>query len=154
MHLVNALLALTATSCSSVFGAAISLRSSDCHQNHFPGPINPSFETGTLDGWTVVSGNAFGNASLSSATSYLGGPFNQVGRYFLWGLTQSGESATGWLQSSTFKASSVMSFLVSGGMDSANLYIGLVTESDGKLVLSQTGMNDEAFVRIVWDTSK
>lgn len=145
---------MTAISCCSVFGAAISLRSADCHQNHYPGPQNPGFETGTLDGWKIISGNAFGNASVSSATSYWGGPFNQVGGHFLWGVSESGDPAVGQLQSSTFQASSVMSFLVSGGIDSANLYVGLVTESDGKLVLSQTGMNDEAFVRIIWDTSK
>lgn len=125
----------------------------DCHSNHYAGPVNPSFESGGLDGWTVLSGNAFGNASASSATSYWGGPFNQVGESFLWGYAESGDPAVGELQSSSFKASSVMSFLVGGGWDPVNLYVGLIRESDGKLLFSQTGTNDEALIRIVWDTS-
>ncbi|KAN0112407.1 glycoside hydrolase family 32 protein [Hyaloscypha variabilis] len=127
-------------------------RTTDCHSNHYPGPVNPSFETG-LAGWTVISGDAFGNASVSSATSYWGGPFNQVGKNFLWGFAESGDPAVGQLRSSTFQASSVMSFLVGGGWDPINLYIGLVRASDGKLLLSQTGPQDEALIRIVWDTS-
>ena len=135
-----------------VVGKAIS-RTTSCHNSHYAGPVNPSFETGTLDGWTVLSGDAFGNASVSSASSYWGGPFNQVGKYFLWGISQSGDPAVGQIRSSTFQASSVMSFLVGGGWDPINLYVGLVRESDGNLLFSQTGTNDEALIRIIWDTS-
>jgi hypothetical protein len=46
-----------------------------------------------------------------------------------------------------------MSFLVSGGWDPVNLYISLFRESDGTLLLNQTGMDDEAFIRIIWDTT-
>ena len=38
-----------------------------CHSNHFPGPLNPSFEEPALKSWTVVSGTAFG--PLSYVTS-------------------------------------------------------------------------------------
>ncbi|RKU40990.1 hypothetical protein DL546_002917 [Coniochaeta pulveracea] len=120
---------------------------------HYPSPENPSFETGDLSGWTVVSGTAFGNASVSATASYWGGPFNQVGKQFLWGILQDGEAAVGKIRSSTFRASSVMSFLVGGGYDPANLYVGLVREKDGSLLFSQTATNDEAFIRIIWDTS-
>ena len=34
-----------------------------------------------------------------------------------------------------------------------NLYVGLVRDSDGKFLLNQTGPNDAAMIRIVWDTS-
>lgn len=123
-------------------------RTASCHNSHYPGPSNPSFENG-LNGWTVVSGNAFGPASVSSESSYWGGPFNKVGNNFLWGFSQSGDPAVGQIRSSTFKASSVMSFLVGGGLDAVNLYVGLVRESDGKLLFSQTGMNDEAMIRVI-----
>ncbi|KAH8586395.1 glycosyl hydrolase [Bisporella sp. PMI_857] len=135
-----------------ILGKAIP-RTESCDTSHYPGPINPSFEMGSLDGWKVISGNAFGNVSVSSETSYWGGSFNQAGKNFLWGFAQAGDPAVGQLHSSTFKASSVMSFLVGGGWDPVNLYIGLVRDSDGKILLSQTGTNDEAMIRVVWDTS-
>ena len=135
-----------------VVGNAIP-RSTSCHSNHYAGPVNPSFETGNIDGWTVLSGDAFGNASVSSVASYWGGPFNQVGNDFLWGFAQSGDPAVGQIRSSTFQASSVMSFLVGGGWDPVNLYVALVRESDGSLLFSQTGTNDEALIRIILDTS-
>jgi sucrose-6-phosphate hydrolase SacC (GH32 family) len=135
-----------------VLGKAIP-RTTSCHSNQYAGPVNPSFETGTLDGWEVVSGDAFGSASVSSSSTYWGGSFNKVGNYFLWGFPQSGDPAVGEIRSSTFQASSVMSFLVGGGWDPVNLYVGLVRESDGSLLFSQTGTNDEAMIRIIWDTS-
>jgi beta-fructofuranosidase len=137
---------------TSVLGTAIPF-SADCHSSHYAGPENPSFETGNLAGWTVLSGDAFGNAAVSSATSYWGGPFNQVGKDFLWGIAESGDPAVGELRSSSFQASSVMSFLVGGGWDPINLYVGLIRERDGMLLFSQTGTNDEALIRIIWDTS-
>lgn len=127
-------------------------RPEDCHKNHYPGPTNPSFENG-LTGWTVLSGDAFGSNSVSNETSYWGGPFNVVSKSFLWGYAQSGDAGTGSIRSTSFKASSVMSFEVGGGWDAVNLYVGLVRDSDGKILLNQTGPNDEAMVRIVWDTS-
>ncbi|KFZ25263.1 hypothetical protein V502_00255 [Pseudogymnoascus sp. VKM F-4520 (FW-2644)] len=124
----------------------------DCHRNHYPGPTNPSFENG-LKGWTVLNGDAFGSNSVTNTTSYWGGPFNIVGRNFLWGFAESGDAGTGSIRSSSFKASSVMSFEVGGGWDAVNLYVGLVRDHDGKILLNQTGPNDDAMVRIVWDTS-
>ncbi|KIM95324.1 glycoside hydrolase family 32 protein [Oidiodendron maius Zn] len=120
---------------------------------NYAGPENPSFETGNLDGWTVLSGDAFGTASVSAVSSYWGGPFNQVGKYFLWGFAESGDTAVGELRSTTFQASSTMSFLVGGGWDPINLYVGLIRETDGKLLFNQTGTNDEALIRIIWDTT-
>ncbi|KAH9214348.1 glycosyl hydrolase [Leptodontidium sp. 2 PMI_412] len=133
--------------------ASIIPRTADCHKSHYTGPLNPSFENGGLANWTVVSGTAFGSSSASSETTYWGGPFNKVGNSFLWGISQDGEAAVGELHSSTFKASSVMSFLVGGGWDPESLYVGLATAKDGKVLFKQTGTNDEAMIRIVWDTS-
>ncbi|KAH6663755.1 glycosyl hydrolase [Halenospora varia] len=127
-------------------------RSAECHKNHFDGPKNPSFENG-LDGWTVLDGNAFGNGSISTSTTYWDGSFRKVGNAFLWGFGQAGDAGVGSLRSSSFKASSVMSFLVGGGWDPARLYVSLVRDSDSKTLFKQTGPNDEAMVRIIWDTS-
>ena len=127
-------------------------RPANCHSGHYLGPTNPSFESG-LEGWTIIDGDAFGSNSVTDIASYWGGPFNVVGHNFLWGFAQSGDSGTGSIRSSSFKASSVMSFEVGGGWDAENLYVGLVRDVDGEILLKQTGTKDEAMVRIVWDTS-
>jgi sucrose-6-phosphate hydrolase SacC (GH32 family) len=119
-----------------------------------PKLINPGFESGTLNGWDVVSGDAFGNNSVTNVQSYWDGPFNHDGNYFILGTSQAGESAVGELKSSSFTACSVLSFLVSGGYDPEHLYVALVRDKDGKALLKQTGVNDEAFIRITWDTSE
>ena len=118
------------------------------------GPMNPGFESGNLEGWEVVNGDAFGNRSVTNVETYWDGPFNQDQSFFILGTAEAGEAAVGELKSSSFKAASVMSFLVSGGYDPEHLYVGLVSETSGKVVLKQTGFNDEAFIRIVWDTSE
>ncbi|KAH7110722.1 glycosyl hydrolase [Dactylonectria macrodidyma] len=157
MHLIprpqpSQMASLLTLSVSAVLAAAVP-KLPNCLGHQYPGPLNPSFETGTVEGWQVASGDAFGSASVSSATSYWGGPFHQVGQRFVLGTAQAGEAAVGELKSSSFQASSVMSFLIGGGYDPANLYVGLVRDEDGKLLLKQTGTNDEALIRIVWDTS-
>jgi sucrose-6-phosphate hydrolase SacC (GH32 family) len=127
---------------------------SDCKTASFPGPRNANFETGSLDGWNVVFGNAFGANSVTNSSSYWDGPFHQDGKYFVLGTAQSGETAVGELRSKSFRASSFMSFLIGGGYDLEKLYVGLVRDKDSALLLKQTGHNDEALIRIVWDTSK
>lgn len=120
------------------------------------GPPNPNFETGNLEGWRVVSGNAFGDRSIinGDVTTYWGGRFHQDSSFFVLGTAQSGEAAVGELESGSFPASSVMSFLVGGGYDPDHLYVALVRDSDGAILLKQTGINDEALIHITWDTSQ
>ena len=134
-------------------GAAFTLP--DCSQNQYPGPDNPGFETGNLDGWTIVSGTAFGAGSVVGETDPRSccGDFNQNGNWGVWGYGNALDPAVGVLQSSTFQASNVMSFLVGGGYDPVNLWVGLVLASDETVLFSQTGMDDEAYIRIIWDTS-
>ncbi|MFF6779130.1 glycoside hydrolase family 32 protein [Streptomyces sp. NPDC012637] len=117
------------------------------------GPVNPGFETGDLTGWTVTEGTAFGPGAVSTATTYWGGPFHHRGGHHLWGHAAAGDDATGTLKSSTFAAPSHIGFLVAGGWDPQRLYVALVRDADGARLLSQTGTDDEAYVRTVWDTS-
>ncbi|MER7517732.1 GH32 C-terminal domain-containing protein [Streptomyces sp. NPDC126499] len=116
------------------------------------GPVNPGFETGDLTGWTA-SGTAFGTGAVTAATTYWGGPFHHRGRHHLWGFAAAGDDATGTLTSSTFAAPARLSFLVAGGWDPERLYVALVRDADGARLLTQTGVDDEAYVRTVWDTS-
>ncbi|WP_137992594.1 glycoside hydrolase family 32 protein [Streptomyces vilmorinianum] len=117
------------------------------------GPVNPGFDTGDLTGWTVTEGTAFGPAAVTTTDTYWGGPFHHRGSHHLWGFAAAGDDATGTLTSSTFAAPSRISFLVGGGWDPERLYVALVRDSDGRTLLKQTGPEDEAYVRILWDTS-
>lgn len=148
--LLSSLLLSSLSSLSSA--GEVRSRTANCHQKQYPGPENPSFEDG-LKGWTVLEGNAFGPKSVSSESTYWDGSYRKVGKNFLWGFSQAGDAGVGSLKSSSFKASSVMSFLIGGGWDDKNLYVSLVRDKDAKTLLKQTGPNDEALVRIVWDTS-
>ncbi|WP_344260849.1 glycoside hydrolase family 32 protein [Actinomadura napierensis] len=115
------------------------------------GPDNADFETGDLSGWQVVAGDAF---SVTDATTYWGGAFNKHGTRFLSGFVSKGDDATGEVRSSTFRLdSATMSFLVSGGWNPDRLYVALVRASDGEVLAKQSGMDDEALVRVTWDTS-
>ncbi|SPJ91016.1 uncharacterized protein FTOL_13418 [Fusarium torulosum] len=109
----------------------------------------PSFESGTGHKHDA----SYLSSTVSSSTSFWNGHFNQVGNNFILGTSQAGEAAVGQLKSSSFRASSVMSFLIGGGHDLDSLYVGLVWDKDNKLLLKQTGTNGEAFIRIIWDTS-
>ncbi|WBB58407.1 GH32 C-terminal domain-containing protein [Streptomyces sp. WMMC500] len=117
------------------------------------GPVNPGFETGDLTGWTVVSGDAFADSAVSTAKDYWGGPFHHRGDHHLWGYAAAQDDAVGELRSSTFTAGRALSFLVAGGWDPDRLYVALVRDRDGRELARQTGMDDEAYARVVWDTS-
>lgn len=134
--------------------AAMAVCKRDCNVNSFPGPPNAGFETGDLSGWEVVSGDAFGPNSVSSGETYWDGPYRQEGSNFILGTAQSGEAAVGELRSASFQASSATSFLIGGGYDAENLYVALVRDDDGQILLKQNGANDEALIRIIWDTSQ
>ncbi|MEV6109917.1 GH32 C-terminal domain-containing protein [Streptomyces sp. NPDC051940] len=117
-------------------------------------PLNPDFETGDLTGWTVVSGTAFSDAAVSAQHDYWGGPFSQHGDRHLWGFAAAGDDATGRLRSSSFTAGRALSFLVAGGWDPEKLYVALVRDRDGAELARQTGPDDEAYIRVLWDTAR
>lgn len=117
-------------------------------------PPNMDFETGDLTGWNVVSGNAWSDESVTETATYWGGPFGQHGSLHLWGYAAAGDSATGVLHSSTFRLpDNEVSFLVGGGHDMAKLYVALVRARDDRILVRQTAHEDEAYVRVTWDTT-
>lgn len=116
---------------------------------------NHDFETGDLDSWEVVSGNAFSNGDVTTDTNFWGGPFNPSGKYHLWGFKDGGDEQTGVLKSSNFVlgGDGKIDFLVAGGSDISKLYVALVRASDGTELFKETGTNNEAYTRKVWDAS-
>ncbi|QYR22368.1 GH32 C-terminal domain-containing protein [Paenibacillus sp. sptzw28] len=117
---------------------------------------NPDFESGSLSGWTVVSGSAFSNPDVTADSGWgWGGPFNQNGTYHLWSFKDGGDSQTGVVKSTTFTlgGSGWIDFLIGGGKDINNTYAALVRDSDGAELMKATGYNDEAYTRAYWDAS-
>lgn len=122
-------LGLTLLATPKVF-ASPALEKPDLRCNQQDGPFNAGFETGNLRAGQVIDGEAFGNNSITDSLSYSGGAFNQNRKYVVLGTAQAGESAVGRLKSGIFRATSALSFLVGGGYDSDNLYVGLVRERE------------------------
>ncbi|RCW51954.1 GH32 C-terminal domain-containing protein [Paenibacillus prosopidis] len=118
---------------------------------------NPDFETGSLSGWTIVSGTAFNNLDVSTDTTYWtpARPFNHNGTYHMWGFKDGGDSQVGVMKSSTFTlyGTGWIDFLIGGGNDLSNEYVALVRASDGAELMKATGYNDEGYTRLFWDAS-
>lgn len=145
---------LTAACCAAVLVAA-ALTTGAAPPDRAPtGPANPGFDGGDLSGWTVVSGDAFGPRSVTSADRHPGGAFGQRGSHHLWGSAAAGEQGQGELRSSAFRAPQRMSFLIGGGWDPKHLYAALVRDSDGRELARQTGPDDEEYVRVTWNTAR
>ncbi|WP_347976814.1 GH32 C-terminal domain-containing protein [Microbacterium sp. ProA8] len=121
--------------------------------------INPGFESGDLTGWNVVSGDAFTDAHVSSATDWgWGGPFNHGGTHHLWGASVGGDARTGTLRSSTFTltGTGTIEFLIGGGNDVDNLYVALHRASDGAELMraTNTGFADsESYSLVRWNAA-
>ncbi|EFC82198.1 hypothetical protein [Parafrankia sp. EUN1f] len=121
---------------------------------------NPSFETGNLTGWNVIEGQAFTNATVSSAAGWgWGCCFNPEGTYHLWGAaTGGGDAPTGRMRSSTFTLAGTgeISFLLGGGNNLENLFVALHRVSDGAELMRATNTafaDSETLSRVVWDAS-
>jgi sucrose-6-phosphate hydrolase SacC (GH32 family) len=113
-------------------------------------PANADFELCNTTGWTIT-GSAF---SVSSATTWWGGTYDQHGTCFLSGYLGNADTATGTATSATFTATDQLSFLIAGGYDPANLNVELVRATDGAVLDRQTGDNSEQLARITWDTTR
>jgi hypothetical protein len=129
----------------------VSLRPSTTFANH-------DFESGSLSGWTVQSGTAFGTGAVVNSTTAVGGtnePFNKQGDYTLWGWKAAGDAAVGELRSPTFTVAAGDARLkVGGGNDAANLYVALVDAASGTILEKATGTNSEKMRWVVWDVTR
>ncbi|MEO2203060.1 GH32 C-terminal domain-containing protein [Paenibacillus pabuli] len=111
---------------------------------------NPSFETGSLTGWTVVEGEAFGPNSVSNETTYWVEqiPYNQEGTYHLNGLKYN-ETATGTLRSSTFELGGTgwITFRLGGGKHTDQLYMSVIDADTGNVIAryGNTEFNESGF---------
>ncbi|TXS47923.1 glycoside hydrolase [Streptomyces sp. or43] len=112
---------------------------------------NPGFETGDLRGWTTT-GTAFDGAVTDDPGWGWGCCFNQEGTHHLWGFAGAGDDATGTVTSEPFTVTGtgMISALVSGGRNEAQLYVAL-TAPDGTVLHKATGTDDEAYHRVTWD---
>lgn len=119
---------------------------------------NHDFESGTLSGWTVVSGTAFGATSVVDDNTAAGGSgeyFNKQGDQLLWGYAAAGDAAVGELRSPTFTlAAGDARLKVGGGNDAANLYVALVDAATGAVLERATGTNSESMRWVVWDLDR
>lgn len=112
------------------------------------------FEDGTLQGWTVLSGEA-GRLPTGPGEARPGVQFGQHGSHFL-GLYENPkfDEATIELRSPTFTVESDMvSFLIGGGSHPVECYIGLYKTSDNSEIYRETGRNSETMSRQYWDVS-
>lgn len=120
--------------------------------------VNPDFETGNLSGWTAT-GDEFTNADVTNQTTYWNPPqpFNQHGKYFVYGYPAAGDGGTGTLESSVFTlgGNGSINFLVAGGDLPKSAYITLEDATTGKELtqFNASGEGTETFRRVNWDAS-
>ena len=93
-------------------------------------PVNGTFETGSLTGWTLELDDESKPIGVISSKSYWWGnpnlSFNKRGAYFFSG--EENESGTGTLTSSSFTVGGVgyMTFRMSGGRDPLSCYVSII----------------------------
>jgi pimeloyl-ACP methyl ester carboxylesterase len=110
---------------------------------------NHDFETGNLDGWTIVSGTAFSACEITSGSG--------EGNYCLYAQNcWSADAPFGVLRSANFTVagSGVIDALVSGGYEPGALYFALVRASDGAILYrALNNSRTNAFARVKYDAS-
>ena len=125
------------------------------------GNIRYSFESGTLDGWTITDGE-LGEpvTTLPSLARRKDAPFARHGGHHLSTLVPGGDqpladTQVGVVQSPAFKLTGEKaSFLVSGGYNEKTLYVALVDAGSRKVLAKSGGSRDHRMRRVVWDVSK
>jgi len=115
--------------------------------------VNPGFETGNLDGWTVAEGEAPGRVT-SDVVYWHKDPVNKAGEYHFWG----DDFKAGVLESTHFQLGGTgeINFLIGGGNLADTQYVALVRESDGVELIKSTHTafaDTEGYHRVVWDAS-
>ncbi len=116
---------------------------------------NPGFETGTLSGWTIESGDAFSSGDVTSDTDYWNRQkFNQHNFWHIWG-GRGNNAKVGVLKSETFTLAGdgQIDFLMGGDSDINNLYAALVDSATNTELLKATGNNTDTYSIQSWDAS-
>ena len=111
------------------------------------------FEDGTLQGWTVVYGDA-GKLPVDKDDDRVGGNFGKQGKYFIGTYENHGDAAEVELVSPVFEITSgKLSLLVGGGSHKDSTYVALYSEADNSEIYRETGTNEEKMRRVIWDVS-
>jgi len=111
------------------------------------------FEDGTLQGWTVVSGDA-GKQPVDKDDDRYGGNFNKQGKYFIGTYENLKDEAEVEYRSPEFTLTTgKISLLVGGGNHPGGEYIALCG-TDGTELIQSTGANSESMRRQIWDVSQ
>lgn len=109
------------------------------------------FESGDLQGWTVVSGNLGKQPSANDDDRWQGN-FAKQGTYFIGTYEGANDAATGELRSPIFTIQGdALSLLVGGGRDATKTFIALVLVDGDREVRRAAGDNAEAMGRVRWD---
>jgi hypothetical protein len=116
------------------------------------------FESGTLEGWTVVSGN-LGKQPASNDNDRHGGSFNKHGKYFIGtyedGAKPIGDQVIGELRSPVFVADAErLAMLIGGGNNIATTYVALCDANNDQELLKAAGQDAESMEDVVWDISR
>ncbi|MBM3501670.1 MAG: hypothetical protein FJX74_23705, partial [Armatimonadetes bacterium] len=117
------------------------------------------FETGDLQGWTVVEGGFDLLVSdMKEFRNTPGTPYNKQGTYYLASIEtrdyRGNDRMTGVVQSPRFRLESrYLSFLVGGGTGTG-VYVALCLADTDDEVRAARGDNDETMRRHIWDAGE
>ncbi|KHD36209.1 levanase [Clostridium acetobutylicum] len=114
------------------------------------------FESGVVPGFWKQAEGYDTTFTVSNATSWWGGTYNQDGKSFLTTFGKNGDTASGILKSNYFKLSGdgKISFLIGGGNHPTSEYLALVDGVTGNKLFSATGADSETLRSVTWDASK
>ncbi len=122
--------------------------------------VSWDFESGTLEGWTLFSGN-LGKQPASKDADWWRHFNKQHGEYFIRTfedgnkVAADGYKLTGELRSPVFIADAeYLAFLVGGGSDLATTYVALCDAENNSELLKAAGKSEDAMEEVVWDISK
>jgi hypothetical protein len=117
------------------------------------------FETGDLQGWTVVEG-AFDLlvSDMPEFRNHPGTPYNKQGKYYLSSIEtpdyRGNDRLTGVVHSPVFRLESPhLSFLVGGGQG-RGVHVALCVAETDEEVRTARGRNDETMDRHIWDVGE
>jgi hypothetical protein len=137
--------------------AALEVDAASAYRSGLP---NSGFEACSLDGWTVLDGDAFVPRAISQARDAGGYPYFGAQRmpdrcHYAGRQAPGGDAAMGAMRSATFVlgGDGRINFLLAGGRDPQRLYLTLVRASDGRELLKATGIDFEQYQRVFWDAS-